>query len=145
MTSMNTTPPHASCPHEAGTLEDCPACEARCHCQPGQAECIYSGQHNRQRVPTMPLWLCQDCYVLLVNGDVSPDVEDPGKLLSLLAGDEITAGMLAEHHADGCPNHPEWSGADCDCEHDTFSWSPCAGCGSNLGGDRYAVTAWITE
>ena len=37
---------HSSYPHQPGRLHDCPACEARCHCTPGDAECVYDGQHN---------------------------------------------------------------------------------------------------
>ena len=37
---------HIGYPHLPGRLYDCPACEARCHCTPGDAECIYTGQHN---------------------------------------------------------------------------------------------------
>lgn len=32
-------------PHEPGYLYDCPACEARCHCTAGSAECVYAGYH----------------------------------------------------------------------------------------------------
>lgn len=37
---------HADYPHEPGRLFDCPACEAQCHCAPGEAECVYSGPHR---------------------------------------------------------------------------------------------------
>jgi hypothetical protein len=37
---------HVSYPHLPGRLYDCPACEARCHCTPGDAECIYAGVHS---------------------------------------------------------------------------------------------------
>jgi hypothetical protein len=37
---------HVSYPHLPGRLHDCPACEAQCHCTPGDAECVYGGQHN---------------------------------------------------------------------------------------------------
>lgn len=37
---------HVNYPHEPGRLYDCPACEARCHCTPGTAECIYTGVHT---------------------------------------------------------------------------------------------------
>ena len=37
---------HADYPHEPGRLYGCPACEAACHCTPGDAECVYSGPHN---------------------------------------------------------------------------------------------------
>ena len=39
---------HADYPHEPGRLYGCPACEAACHCNPGDAECVYSGPHNGQ-------------------------------------------------------------------------------------------------
>lgn len=34
---------------------------------------------------------------------------------------------------------------DCECEQMTFSWSPCATCGSTLGGARDAVTFWPAD
>lgn len=37
---------HVDYPHDHGYLYDCPACEARCHCEPGAAECVYEGEHN---------------------------------------------------------------------------------------------------
>lgn len=37
---------HADYPHHPGTLYDCPACEAACHCTPGSAQCVYDGFHN---------------------------------------------------------------------------------------------------
>ena len=37
---------HADYPHLPGTLYDCPACEARCHCTPGATQCVYNGEHN---------------------------------------------------------------------------------------------------
>src|SRR5574341_1473780 len=36
----------ASPDHHPGYLHDCPACEARCHCTPGSAECVYGGDHD---------------------------------------------------------------------------------------------------
>lgn len=43
---MVTTIEHVDYPHEPGRLYDCPACEARCHCTPGDAECVFEGEHN---------------------------------------------------------------------------------------------------
>lgn len=34
---------HVNYPHHPGYLIDCPACEADCHCQDGNAECVWSG------------------------------------------------------------------------------------------------------
>lgn len=36
----------ASPDHHPGYLHDCAACEARCHCTPGSAECVYGGEHD---------------------------------------------------------------------------------------------------
>ena len=40
--------PHVAYPHEPGRLYDCPACESRCHCTPGTAECVFDGPHNQE-------------------------------------------------------------------------------------------------
>lgn len=37
---------HVDYPHFPGRLYDCPACDASCHCKPGEAECVYEGVHN---------------------------------------------------------------------------------------------------
>lgn len=37
---------HVNYPHEPGRLYDCPACDAACHCRPGETECVYEGEHN---------------------------------------------------------------------------------------------------
>lgn len=44
---LRLAPEHVDYPHDAGYLFDCPACEARCHCAPGQAECVFSGPHRQ--------------------------------------------------------------------------------------------------
>lgn len=38
-------PQHVDYPHHPGYLVDCPACEAKCHCTEGSAECVYPGEH----------------------------------------------------------------------------------------------------
>ncbi len=43
--------PHTDYPHEPGRLHDCPACQVRCHCTPGDAECVYDGPHNGLAAP----------------------------------------------------------------------------------------------
>jgi len=42
---------HVDYPHHPGHLYDCPACEASCHCTPGDAQCIWPG-HGRGVHPT---------------------------------------------------------------------------------------------
>jgi len=39
-------PAHLAQGHEPGRLYGCPACEDRCHCNPGEMECVYDGEHN---------------------------------------------------------------------------------------------------
>jgi len=87
--------------------------------------------------PTVTQWVCVDCFVLLVNGDVSPYCENPDALMTKLEGYEPTPGMLREEHAEEC------DGEECDCETNPFSTSQCDGCGSTLHGERHAVTGWI--
>ena len=36
-------------------------------------------------------------------------------------------------------------GNECDCEVDSFSWSPCDYCGSNLGGERHAISFFAIQ
>lgn len=43
---MAKQPEHVAYPHHPGRLYDCPACEAKCHCTSGDAECIFEGRHN---------------------------------------------------------------------------------------------------
>lgn len=94
-------------------------------------------------------WACTDCLVLLANG------EDPADTMTQLeindwhreidrrnAGYEITLGMLREDHScqDENGNTASDNGDECNCEVKTFSWSACHVCGSNLGGERHAVS-----
>lgn len=37
---------HVDNPHPAGYMIDCPACEARCHCDGESAPCVYLGEHS---------------------------------------------------------------------------------------------------
>lgn len=84
-------------------------------------------------------WVCVDCYFALVGADDNDETPDR-EPLSLFSGDvDLTPGMLAADHDPDCERETD---GDCECEEQTFSWSPCAGCGSILGGIRYAVTAW---
>lgn len=96
--------------------------------------------------PTSVQWVCVDCYFLHCNGEVSDDVENLDALLSKFEGMEITAGLLAEEHETGCLmlNYPDVpDDYECECAVNSFSWSSCDGCGSNLGGERHALTGWI--
>lgn len=91
---------------------------------------------------TATLWVCVDCY-MAHHGLLETEMgyEPTHAPLGLLEPDsDVTAGLMwAEHECD----RASWDdGDECSCEHQTFSWSPCEGCGSHLGGSREALTTW---
>ena len=79
------------------------------------------------------LAVCGDCLSLLANGTVSDDLDGAADEAHAARMDaqwpdvEITLGSVEPTDNDGLG----------------FSWSACQGCGSTLGGDRYAATAWV--
>lgn len=91
------------------------------------------------------IWVCQCCMLTHANGECCADDQHGGdgrEPLSLIgAGESVTLGMSAEEHADGCTEDVR-NNHGCDCERREFSWSSCDGCGSVLGGDRFALTLW---
>ena len=94
-------------------------------------------------------WACNDCTQALANGE-SPVDMPADQLAAWTTAIEswpmgsITFGMLREQHSclDEAGQTASDRGGECDCETDTFSWSPCDVCGGNLGGERHAVTFW---
>jgi hypothetical protein len=69
--------------------------------------------------------ICADCVMMLANGelgqgDAKADLEHAEKMAALWGPGELT-----QDYSDG----ESW-----------FSWSACGGCGSTLGGDRYAAS-----
>lgn len=101
-------------------------------------------EHQHQDTATG--WFCSDCFMLLVNGETPPEMDEEQTaawLESLDDDDEVTPGFGADEHDEDCPNHGEWIGADCSCETMEFSWRVCDSCRTGLGGTRHAVTYWI--
>lgn len=99
-------------------------------------------------------WCCTDCLILLANGEAPADLTESEvtawqEQIDLRNhGYNLTLGMLREEHS--CTNANGQTagdlGGECDCEVNSFSWSPCDVCGSNLGGERHAVSFWkVTE
>lgn len=76
--------------------------------------------------------VCEDCYFAFHTG-VSYPLTEPLPL-SLLWDVTILGGCT--QHTD--PNYGDG------CESHGFSWMPCDGCGSVLGGDRYPL-AYVVE
>ena len=96
-------------------------------------------------------WVCVDCHLSVAG--YGPE-ETGHAMPEPFSGDpsitDVTNGSdpgECEHH-DG-RSWDEWSDADHDAhsehDHDSFSLTPCAGCGSSLAGDRYAVTVEYVE
>jgi hypothetical protein len=88
------------------------------------------------------VWVCADCYLAHHGIDDETDATPDCEPLSRIGDDvDVTAGMLSEEHADDCdPSADDYE--ECDCETQSFSWSQCEGCGSQLGGERHALTLW---
>lgn len=85
------------------------------------------------------LWVCVDCMLIHANGECGErDPGEPEPLCLIGPDDDLSMGLFAEHHADGCTDSDREAG--CNCETHTFSWSRCDGCGSTLGGERHAMT-----
>lgn len=77
---------------------------------------------QRREEPTVPQWVCEHCYVHLVNGDCTePDTCTPGSgdehdPLHLFGDMRVTPGMLSDQHScgrqcmctqdDECEEHP---------------------------------------
>lgn len=77
--------------------------------------------------------VCTDCYMTFHAPDMV-DVEPVPAPLSRLWDVTILGGCT--QHTD--PNYGDG------CESHGFSWMPCDGCGSVLGGDRYPL-AYVVE
>lgn len=79
----------------------------------------------RETLTPSEIEICQDCLLILVNGEGPDDVAKA--LAHRWPVGTITLGRL---------------GSDEDQFDAFFSWQSCDGCGSTLGGDRYYVTGW---
>lgn len=103
--------------------------------------------------PTVPQWVCEHCFIHLVNGDCTepdnchpavrcwplhPEVLHP---LYLLRSMQVTPGMTQEYHS--CGREDDAYFGECDCERIEFSTSSCDGCGTPYHGSREAVTGWV--
>lgn len=104
---------------------------------------------QRREEPTVPQWVCEHCYVHLVNGDCTePDTCTPGSgdehdPLHLFGDMRVTPGMLSDQHS--CGREDGQDVEECDCERQEFSRWQCDGCGSHLHGSREAVTGWVVS
>jgi hypothetical protein len=70
------------------------------------------------------LSVCEDCLSLIANGTISDDLDPTADEAHAARMDALWPGEDVETV---CPE-------DCD---GWFSWAPCDGCGSTLGGTRH--------
>ena len=82
--------------------------------------------------------------MILANGECEYTSDDAERehsegMARCLDDYDVTLGRVG--HLDGCEGID--GTRDCYCGDLGFSWHRCDGCGSNLGGDRYAATLWL--
>jgi hypothetical protein len=84
------------------------------------------------------IWVCVDCRMADATGEPQDGAEcEPWSHAN--AELEPTAGLRREEHE--CGKELGLSlDTECGCEEETFSWSSCEGCGSDLGGSRWPYT-----
>lgn len=83
--------------------------------------------------------VCECCLLVLANGECCAEYHEV-EPLSVWASDDTVHLAIGGEHSDNCTMEDRDEG--CDCEDKGFSWSPCGGCDSGYGGDRYAVTVF---
>ena len=88
------------------------------------------------------LWtidVCEDCYCAHA-GVVEGPEPDPVPLSAIGEGVRVWDGCTV---CDPCDHGECGRGPSCGCGYGDqghgFSWSPCQGCGSRLGGNRYPL------
>jgi len=84
--------------------------------------------------------VCTCCMLTHANAECGDDCHDaePWSVLPMSAGWE--AAMGTDEHDAECTEGDREEG--CGCESMEFSWSACDGCGTSLGGSRFAFVLW---
>lgn len=98
-------------------------------------------------------YCCTDCLFYVAYGDVPTDISQADidawltEVTSRNDGFSVVLGMPTDEHNDTCPRRNpcgldecDCSEVECDCETISFSSRQCDVCGSNLGGERHAVS-----
>jgi hypothetical protein len=92
----------------------------------------------------MNLSICVDCLQVLANGVESDEQQRVSERMTEKWGaTDISLGMSTGVW--GCGHDHEATSEDHaeNCEYLGFSIWDCQGCGSDIGGDRFAAHAWI--
>jgi hypothetical protein len=97
------------------------------------AEAIASGHY-------CTLWVCTDCLFAHEYAEAPTEPTGYEPLCKITdPADDLSTGLLDQHHADGCTRDIRDS-EGCECEEDSFSSRWCDGCGCPLAGTRHAMT-----
>ena len=88
------------------------------------------------RIDYRPVSACEDCMILLANGEVPEDRPDLSDIISLRWQGY---GLVP-----GCPPDCCQRTEDGDSPEPWFSWSACEICGSGLAGNSQHVTPFET-
>lgn len=85
---------------------------------------------------------CYDCFAMMVNGEADPNwtTEEHNEHIALMSERDALEGSYMVSPGRLCTDPCE---DECGSDEAGFSWSPCDGCGSHLGGDRFYVTRWF--
>ena len=78
--------------------------------------------------------VCTDCTMMHANGEISEPAPDPLPW-ALMPDSDVTMGSFGPCRWE-CPE------GECECDSIGFTWAPCEGCGSTLGGHRELFTVW---
>lgn len=100
-----------------------------------------------KKYATTTYWVCIDCHMVHHIGD-EHEVLSGLEVWNTIEDDQTyTSGLLQEDHQCGWEEMDSNDEPPCDgeCETATFSWADCEGCGTNLGGQRFAYTVWTPE
>lgn len=89
--------------------------------------------------------VCYDCYAMEVNGELGDDTYTPDRdpLGEIPRDATVTSGWLDSEYTARGETPPDWESGEDDSLG--FSWAPCDGCGSVLGGDRFPLTVWESD
>lgn len=88
---------HVNYPHEPGYLYDCQACEARCHCTPGHAECVYGGEHDG--TAELEVVFTEDPFTITWNGSATFSVYHHGREVNVFTNYDVTTPEDAQQVA----------------------------------------------
>ena len=89
------------------------------------------------KTPIYTIEVCYDCLAIHANGETGSDEPTDCVPWGLFPDEEVSMGGGYCYCTES-----EREAGECECDQTNFSWSPCEGCGSYLGGYRHTFTVW---